>query len=648
MAIVESRKSYDPRLLLFYGILGAMLLILVGGLFFRQLLRTDEYVEREKVQNQRRVLIPGPRGNITDREGRILVGNRPHFSAVLHLAELRREFRRELIQIVRNYRDMEREVRPSGRELESLARVAVAQRYLDQVNHILGRTERVEANALDRHIGQELLLPYILVDDLSPTEYARLLEQLPVRGPLQVYSSSMRNYPYGNAAAHLLGYVGANDELPASEVEGEDLRTFHVKGTIGRAGLEKQFDDQLQGQTGGIIYRVDPAGFKIDPPLHRLKPQQGQNLSTSIDIDLQLAAEREMGGMVGGLAVLEIATGEVLALSSKPDYDLNEVSPRMSAATFKRINEEGGWYNRGLQGLYPPGSTFKIVTACAALRAHAITPTEQFTCNGFYQVGNRLFECHNKHAHGQVALSHALEVSCNVYFYQVGLEAGIEAIAAEARRFHLDRPTGIELPAEVKLMNVPDPEWKKKRDNANWNPGDTANVSIGQGALQFTPLQMASLIASFARGEALTVPSILHQPGRSPTGGQPRVRLELPDADYRAIVDGLEKVIETGTAKTARLPGIRIAGKTGTAQKTQRDPKTQQVERINIAWFVCFAPVENPEIAIAIALEGGEPDVEYGGGRYSAPIAKAVLKEYFAKKERRANLQPLFKITAQP
>lgn len=648
MAIVETKKSYDLRILLFYALLGAMLLVLVAGLAFRQLIRTTEYVEREKVQNQRRVLIPGPRGNITDREGRILVGNRPHFSAVLHLAELRQEFRRELIQIVRNYRAMEREHRPTGAELESLARASVAQRYLDRVNHILDRKDRVDPDDLDRHIGQELLLPYTLVDDLSPTEYARLLEQLPVTGPLQVYSSSMRSYPYGNAAAHVLGYVGANDELPASDLEGDDLRTFHVKGTIGRAGLEKQFDDQLQGQTGGIIYRVDPAGFKINPPLYLQKPQQGQNLATSLDIDLQLAAERELQGKVGGLAVIEVSTGEILALSSKPDYDLNEVSPRMTTATFRRINEEGGWYNRAIQGLYPPGSTFKIVTACAALRGHALTPAELLTCNGFYQVGNRLFECHDRHAHGQVDLRKALTLSCNVYFYQAGLQVGVNALAAEARRFHLDRQTGVELPAEIKLMNVPDPEWKKRRDGTSWNPGDTANMSIGQGALQFSPIQMACMIASFARGESLTVPTILHQPGRSPTGTQPRVPLELPASDYQAIVDGLERVVQIGTAKTARIEGVRIAGKTGTAQKTQRNLKTQQIERINIAWFVAFAPVEKPEIAVAIALEGGEPDVEYGGGRYSAPIAKAVLQEYFAKKERRAHVQPVFRITTQP
>ena len=647
MAIVESRKSYDPRLLLFYPILGMMLVVLVGGLSFRQLFRADEYVEREKVQNQRRVLIPGPRGNITDREGRVLVGNRARFSAVLHLAELRSEFRRELIQIVRNYREMDRELRPSGRELESLARAAVAQRYLDKVNRILGRTDHVDPDSLDRHIGQELLLPYSLVDDLSPTEYARLLEQLPVRGPLQVYSASMRSYPYGSAAAHALGYVGANDELPASDIEGEDLRTFHIKGTIGKDGLEKVYDDQLQGQTGGIIYRVDPAGFKIDPPLYRQKPQQGQNLMTSLDIDLQLAADHAMQGLVGGLAAIDIATGEVLALCSKPDYDLNELSPRMTAETFKRINEEGGWFNRSVNGLYAPGSTFKVVTSCAALRAGAITPTEFFTCNGYYQVGNRLFDCHARAAHGQVDLRKAITVSCNVYFYQVGLEAGVDALAAEARRFRLDRPTGIEI-SETHRMMVPDPEWKKKAGTGNWNPGDTANMSIGQGALAFSPLQMACFIASFARGESATLPTILHQPGRSPTGSQPRVPLGLAEADYLAIVDGMERVVGIGTAKTARIAGIRIAGKTGTAQKMVRSEKTGQVEKLNVAWFICFAPVEKPEIAIAIALEGGEADAEYGGGRYSAPVAKAVLQEYFSKMERRASIKPLIDIAPKP
>jgi penicillin-binding protein 2 len=634
MAIVETRKSYDSRLLLFYGVFGLMLLTLAAGLGFRQLFRADEYTEQEKLQNQRRILIPGPRGNITDRNGRVLVGNRPRFAAVLHLGELRQSFRRELIKIVRNYRDMERTVRPSPRVLESLARTAVVQRYLDQINHILGRNGRVNPDSLDLHISQQLLLPFTLVDDLTPTEYARLLEQLPVVGPLQVYSSSVRSYPYASAASHALGYVSPNEELPASDIEGEELRTFHIRGTIGRDGLEKQFDDHLQGQTGGIIYHVDPAGFKIEPPLYRQKPVQGTNLMTSLDIDLQLAAERSMQGLVGGLAAIEIETGEILALCSKPDYDLNDLSPRMSNETFQRINDEGGWFDRSINGLYPPGSTFKIVTSSAALRRGVITPTTLLDCDGFYQVGNRLFECHDRHAHGKVDLRKALTVSCNVYYYQAGLAAGPDALAEEARRFHLDRPTGIELP-ETRRMNVPDPEWKKRNDSNPWNQGDTANYTIGQGALQFSPLQMACMIASFARRETLTVPTLLHQPGRRPTGTNPSSPLDLADNQYQAIVDGLERVVQLGTAKTVRIEGIRIAGKTGTAQKSQRNPRTQQAERINIAWFVCFAPVEKPAIAIAIALEGGEPDVEYGGGRYAGPVAKAVLQAYFTQQQRR-------------
>ncbi len=633
MAIVETRKSYDLRILLFYAILGAMLLVLVAGLGFRQLILSDEYIEREKVQNQRRVLIPGPRGNITDREGRVLVGNRARFSAVLYLAELRKEFRKELIRLVREYRAAERGPRPPSWELESRARANVAQHYLDQVNHILGRTEKVDADSINRHIRTQLLLPYNLVEDLTATEYARLLEQLPVSGPLQVYSSSVRSYPYGSAAAHALGYVGSNEELPASDIEGDDLRTFHIKGTIGRDGLEKRYDDKLQGETGGIIYRVDPAGFKIDPPLYKQKPRQGADLMTSLDIDLQLVAGRAMEGLVGGMAAIEIASGEVLAIVSKPDYDLNELSPRMSTATFKRINEEGGWFNRAVNGLYPPGSTFKIVTSCAGLRSHTITPEELLTCHGYYQVGRRLFECHDRHAHGQVDLRKALTVSCNVYYYQVGLDAGVEALAGEAKRFHLDRPTGIEL-NETRRMNVPDPDWKRRVGAGNWSGGDTANMSIGQGALIFSPLQMSCMIASFARGESLTQPTLLHQPGRSPSGDEARVPLGLPERDYIAIVDGLERVVGIGTARLAKVDGVRIAGKTGTAQIVQEGKK------LNIAWFVCYAPVENPQIAIAIALEGDTPDEEYGGGRYAAPVAKAVMQEYFAKRERQLGGRP--------
>ena len=633
MSIVESHKNYEPRLIAFYFIFGAAVVVLACGLAYRQLIQTGIFSEREKVQNQRRVLVPGPRGNIYDRDGRVLVDNRPRFSVVLHLAELRGELRTEHIRIVRNYREMEKSIRPRSSQLEGIARVSVAQRYLDQVNQILGRTERVDTKSLDRHFRYELLLPYILVDDLAPDEYARLLEQLPVTSPLQVYSSSTRHYPHGSLAAHTLGYVVGNDDVPEGDIGGEDLRTFKMRGTIGRNGIERSFDAKLQGETGGTIFRVDPAGYKINPPLFRQLPVQGNNIITSLDIDIQLAAENAMTDHKGAIVVLEVTTGEVLAMASKPDYNLNDFSPSISRKVAAKIEEEGAWLNRAAQGLYPPGSTFKLITAMAGLRAGTIRPDSKTTCTGYLQVGGRLFPCHNRNGHGEVDLRGAIRVSCNVFFYEHGLKTGAENIAAEARRFGLDHKAGIELPFETGAMIVPDAAWKKRNRNEAWFPGDTANYAIGQGFLRTTPLQIAAEIASFARRETLTVPTILHQPGRSPTGDKPRQPLDMKLEYYQALVEGMEQVVQIGTGRLARVPGVRVAGKSGTAQVQDRGTN------LELAWFVAFAPIEKPEIAAVVLLEGTEPDGDFAGGRMAAPVMQQVLQSYFDKKARASEMR---------
>lgn len=303
--LVETHSARNPRLLLFHAIAVLLGAVLVGGLAYQQLFRREVYSERERLQSQRRVIVPGPRGNIYDREGRVLVGNRPRFSVVLNLAELRGELRSEFVKIVRNYREFPKAERPTADQLEHLARSAVAQRHLNQVNAILGRSEKVSQRDLKRHFDQTLLLPYILLDDLAPEEYARLIERLPVTSPLQVYTSSTRSYPYGSAAAHTLGFVGINDNPLVEDFPGEDLLTFKMKGSVGRAGLEKKFDDHLQGETGGAIYRVDPAGYKVDRPIAKRLPVQGHNLTTSLDIDLQLAAEKAMEGRVGAAVLVQ-------------------------------------------------------------------------------------------------------------------------------------------------------------------------------------------------------------------------------------------------------------------------------------------------------------------------------------------------------
>jgi penicillin-binding protein 2 len=625
--LIERRTHKNPRLLLFYGVVVAIVAVLTCGLGYRQLFKSGLYAERERLQNLRRVVSPGPRGNIYDREDRLLVGNRPRFSVVLDLAELRGEFRTEYRVIRKNYADSPAGEKPNTEQMERIARGAVAQRYLDQINFILNRHEVIRAADLSRHVNQTLLLPYVLLDDLAPEEYARLIERLPVNSPLQVYTSSTRHYPYESAAAHTLGYVGINNDPEVEDFPGEDLLTFKMKGSTGRTGLEKVYDTELEGETGGSIYQVDPAGYKVDLPVEKRMPVQGKNIHTSLDIDLQLAAEAAMKDgegkdRTGALVALDVKTGEVLALVSKPDYDLNTFVPRLTHDEAKAIEEAGGWLNRAIQGQYPPGSTFKIITSIAGLRSGAIDPANsRVICPGYYMVGNRRFPCHLHSGHGERDLRGAIRDSCNVFFYRYGLETGPELIAAEAKRFGYNHPTGIELPYEFKTPHVADPAWKKANaaDRGPWSAGDTANTAIGQGDTLITPLQAACFAASFARGEVETKPTILHDPKRPPQHTAP---IGLSPSDYNAILEGMEQCYQIGTGRFSRVDGLRGAAKSGTAQKG----------KIELAWLICFAPVENPQIAIAIVLEGAEGQ-NFGGGANAGPVAHAVLQAWKDKRD---------------
>lgn len=641
--MVESHRGFDARLWLFFAVFLIGFLVLSGGLAYQQLGRTDEHRERESVQSQRRVIVPGPRGNLYDRDGRLLVGNRPRFAVTLNLDELGREFRLEYLRIRRNYREADDKDLPSASQLHRLARSSVVQASLEQINRILGAAHRVDSTALERHYRQSRILPYLLLEDISARDYARLLEQLPVNSPLQVYTASTRLYPYGSLAAHALGYTASDDKAEVGDaLPGAELTTFTMRGSVGREGLEAGLDPRLQGRAGGAIYRVDPAGYRLQPPLEKRLPVQGDNVVLSLDIDLQLAAEAQMreAGFAGAAVALDVATGEVLVLASLPDYDLNQFTPRLSHAAAADINARGAWLNRASQGLYPPGSTFKLITALAGLRSGQIQPDSVSVCTGNYLVGNRLFVCNNHSDRGPITLAHAIEKSCNTFFYEHGLRSGIDAIAAEARLYGLNKPTGIELPFEARKMLVPDPEWKQRQRAERWFPGDTANVAIGQGDLALTPLQMATFMASFARGESHTTPTFLHRDPpehqRSPSDG-------IAPAARAAIIAGMEAVTNTGTGRILqlpryRVPGLRIAGKTGTAQKRTSEGT------LNFAWFIGFVPVENPQLAVAIMIEGDVPNADFGGGRHAAPVAGAIFKEW-AKK---SGLYPVSPTTELP
>ena len=640
--LVETHKGYDPRTIFFYFVVAALLLALASGLAYQQLFKTDYYHERERQQNQRRILVPGPRGNIYDREGRLLVGNRPRFAVTLYLDELRKEFRHEYIVIRKNYRALGDKDIPSSNEMAQIARYSVVQRYLDKVNAALGRSEKVNAAELNRHFHGELLLPYTLVDDLKPEEYARLIEQLPVGEPVQVNASSTRFYPYGSAASHVLGYVVSNDDAKTDEEYTDnnlatfsDKNTFKMHGTVGKDGIEKEYDNLLQGDTGGTIFRVDPAGYRADT-LYRRVPLQGKSITTSLDIDLQTVAEKQLAtdDLIGAAVALDVNTGEVLALASKPDYDLNDFTPHLSQAALDKIEADKAWVNRATNGAWPPGSTFKILVSIAGLRNGTLSPdAPTVNCEGSMMIGTSRKTCDNGTGHhGVVALREAIAHSCDIFFYTYGMQITSEVIAAEARRFHLDQPTGIELPGETHRMVIPDPTWKKAKTGDSWVPGDTANMAIGQGFVLVTPLQMACFAASVARKETFTQPTLEH---RAEPRAQHNEAIGLTNAQYTALIDGMEGCVTHGTAAQVlnlpqyKIPGVRIVGKTGTAQLPGK---------LNEAWFICFAPREKPEIAVAVAVQSDTPGENFGGGRYAAPIAAEILKKYFEKK--RAAIAP--------
>lgn len=631
--VYEGSAGKNPRLLLFFPVVVLAFMVLAGGLFFRQVIEAEKYAEQEKQLTQRRILIPGPRGNIFDREGRLLVGNRPRFSAVIYLNELRSAFRETFGDQLKAERAANPDTRiPTSRvrALQAKARQAVVQEYRERINTILGTDGEIDADDLERHYRTRLLLPFTVFPSLSLPQYARLVQQLPVSSPVQIRTESIRYYPYESAASQTLGYVSSTIEIPEDSVPGDDLRTFRSKGKRGRSGIELSYDEHLSGETGGEIWIVDPSGYQDEEPIERIMPVRGKDLRLTLDIDLQLEAEDALFDRTGAVVALDVATGEVLAIASKPDYNLADFTPFLPSRVAQDIQEREAWVNRAYQLPYAPGSTFKVVTAIALLEHGIIDADTQSVCTGSHMIGNRRFPCWNRAGHGRVNLRSALEGSCNVYFYEHAQRLGIRNLAATANRFHLEQATGIELPYEASSTVVPTPEWKVGRGFGNWQPGDTANTAIGQGYLLQTPLQMACFTASLARRETQTRPTIIRRPeeglGPRDHGGQP---LPISNRDYAEILAGMKLAAERGTARRAAVRGIALAAKTGSAQFRARN------ESITLAWLIAFAPADNPEIAIAVMVEGANPDDGVGGGLTAAPIAREVLSLYFAKQGRR-------------
>jgi penicillin-binding protein 2 len=444
-----------------------------------------------------------------------------------------------------------------------------------------------------------------------------------------------RHYPLETYASHVLGYVGEISESQLKDPEFSDLQPGRI---IGQYGVERTFDEYLLGETGEEVIEVDALGYP-KRSLSVRRPLAGDDLYLTLDIRLQQLAEDLLGEEAGAIVALDPWNGDVLALASKPGFNPNDLSGGISSKDWQRFLQDTRHplTNRAIQGQYPPGSVFKIVMAAALLDTQTLKAEDSIPCHGTFPFGKRVFRDWKAGGHGPVNLTKAIAESCDVYFYKVGNQLGIEPIATYARQFGLGAKTGIALPSERSGL-VPSSEWKRKVKGEPWYPGETISISIGQGFLTVTPIQMAKVASIVATNGRVVQPRLFKAARLRRTGNLkekrplPTRQLAIPPGTFAHIKEGLKAVVTNGTAQRAKSELVSIAGKTGTAQVVALKPdgdkdKNKEMQKAfrDHAWFVAFAPIDHPKIAVAVLVE------HMGhGGSASAPLAKTLIEAYMS------------------
>lgn len=586
-------ESYGQRLTDSWRI-ALLALVFTAGIAFLAVSLHRAQVERYAVfsrdqvrQSVRRVQVPGPRGRILDRNGVVLAENRASYCIAYYVEELRKR----------------------GRWQNTIDAVDAD---IDRLAAVLGIPRVISKAAVASHVMQSLPMPLLAWRDVGQETLARWAEAVDAFPGVDVYVQPERYYPQGTVAAHVLGYVGRDrpHPLPGQKVH------FYLPEMIGKNGVERQYNAALTGMSGGQLIRVDARGYK-----HTVWEGEaavpGHDVSLTIDVTVQRALEAALRGWRGAGVVLDPRSGEVLALASAPVYNPNDFVPVMPAGLWKRLNADEGLplYNRAVQGRYAPGSTFKPVTAMAALLQPGFDPEETHACDGVFVLGTMRLRCWNTYGHGSVAMRKAIEQSCNSYFCHLGYTVGYDALYAVAQRLGVGQATGIDLPSEARGL-LPTPEWKEENMRDKWRPGDTCHISIGQGLLLTTPLQMALLTAVFANGGTLYRPHLVRG------AGLPEKVREMgwPASAVSVVRDGMHDVAALGTGRRVRVRGIEVAAKTGTAELD-----VGGVRRKN-TWVTAFAPFESPTVAVAVMVENGE-----SGGLTVAPMVHDVLVSVFGE-----------------
>jgi len=602
----EGVAGATTRLFTFSAIVVVGTIILLSRLWYLQILNGDDY--RQKSENNRVRIRPilAARGMILDRFGKVMVDNRPAFDVFLL-----REDAGNLKEAIKNV---------SG----------VIKTRPEDIETSLRRESPIRPVRIKRDIDRETLATL-------------LTNRLDLPG-ITVSIEPKRSYPYGNLGSHLFGHIG---EVTEKQLSIGSYTDYRMGSLIGKSGLELKYETYLKGVDGGKYVEIDASGRELSI-LKEVDSYPGNNLVTTIDLELQKAAEEAFKDKAGAVVAMDPRNGEVLAMISSPAFNPDMFSGPLDSEEWNLLinNPLKPLQNRAIQGQYPPGSTYKTIVAAAALEEGVITKDMAFQCNGSYRFGNRNYRCWKSDGHGSVSLHRAIVESCDTYFYQVGLKLGIDKIAEYSRKFGLGQPTGIEL-SDEKSGIVPDRAWKQKRFGTPWFEGETLSCAIGQGFNLVTPIQLLTAYAALTNGGDVYQPHL----AKAIVGPDGKVlRTLLPEARKKLILSpetvellkaGLQGVVNEpgGTARSARLDDIKVGGKTGTTQVVaMRADQRVKGEDLTYwfrdhAWFASFAPVEDPRIALVVFIEHSG----YSGGHAAAPVAGKILKSFFDLEKQRKN-----------
>lgn len=644
MIVFDQLKKNDPYLRAIALVVLLGMGVLVAGLWWVQIISYRHYTENQKTQAFRTVRIPAIRGKILDRHGSALAENRPSYNVILYLDEMRNEFRAEFARSRRQVlvtnalpvwkrmlgfnpvkKQYPKMTLPQRRALEAQVRYRVVSNIVQRISGIVQQPAAFTFEDFMKHYSSQLALPLPVFLNLDQNQVARLLESSATPPGVDLEIQPTRYYPGTNLAAHVLGYLVRDNR----SLEGEEADiNFRLPDYRGHVGIEGEFDAELRGKAGVKSVLVNSLGYRQSENVWT-PAEPGKNVVLTIDVEIQRAAEsalqEAMAGVVKGAAiVMNPHTGDILALASAPSYNPNSFIPRITTEEWKRLSDESlkPQINRAMQENYAPGSIFKVLTGLAALEA-GVDPAERISNPGFIRVPGRNKVIDDLAEAGEYDFKKAFIKSSNTYFITNGMKAGIERIIGLGQRLHLGEKTGL-----LSSQETPGYLPKLAEVRRGWIAPDTAYICIGQGRLSVTPLQMTVMISSIANGGKVLWPRLVQRiEPADPHSDEavidfpskpPRNNLGVSERTLAVTREAmLADVEEGGTGKAALVPGMRIGGKTGTAQIT--NPRGQIVG--HTTWFASCAPFENPRWVVVVMVEEGA-----SGGGTCAPAAAKIYR----------------------